>query len=176
MGATNLRLLSAALLCVISAGRGVPVEAAPQGGNVVAGQGGIQQPDTTTTVVTQMSPSLVIDWNSFNVGSAERVQFKQPDAAAAVLNRIGDAKPSQIDGALSANGRVFLINPNGLVFGSSAVVNVGSLVAGSLGIANEDFMRGDYRFSALPGQEGGRVVFSSPMRLPPSLPRHHRVS
>ena len=158
MGATNLRLLSAALLCIISAGRGMPVEAAPQGGNVVAGQAGIQQPDATTTVVTQASPSLVIDWNSFNVDSAERVQFKQPDAAAAVLNRIGDARPSQIDGALSANGRVFLINPNGMIFGDSAVVNVGSLVAGSLGIANEDFMRGDYRFSAAPGQEGGRVV------------------
>jgi filamentous hemagglutinin family protein len=158
MRATNLRLLSTALLCILSAGRGIPVEAAPQGGNVVAGEGGIQQPDATTTVVTQASPSLVIDWNSFNIGSAERVQFKQPDAAAAVLNRIGDARPSQIDGALSANGRVFLINPNGLVFGSSAVVNVGSLVAGSLGIANDDFMRGDYRLSAPSGQEGGRVV------------------
>ena len=158
MGATNLRLLSAALLCIISAGHGMLVEAAPQGGNIVAGQGGIQQPDATTTVVTQASPSLVIDWNSFNVGSAERVQFKQPDAAAAVLNRIGDARPSQIDGALSANGRVFLINPNGLIFGKTAALNVGSLVAGSLGIASEDFMRGDYRFSAAPGQEGGRVV------------------
>ncbi len=158
MGATNVRVLSAALLCIIGASRGMPVEAAPQGGNVVAGQGGIQQPDAITTVVTQSSPSLVIDWNSFNVGSAERVQFKQPDAAAAVLNRIGDARPSEIDGALSANGRVFLINPNGLIFGNNAVVNVGSLVAGSLGIANEDFMRGDYRFSAPPGQEGGRVV------------------
>ncbi|MCG6969937.1 MAG: filamentous hemagglutinin N-terminal domain-containing protein [Gammaproteobacteria bacterium] len=132
--------------------------AAPQGGQVVRGEGAIQQPDTQSTIVNQNSPSMVVNWDSFNVDTNETVQFVQPSASASVLNRIMDQNPSQIFGTIDGNGRVFLINPNGIVFGETASVNVGSLVASGLNIDPDAFMNGDYRFAADEGQQGGVVI------------------
>ncbi|WP_455212535.1 two-partner secretion domain-containing protein, partial [Kaarinaea lacus] len=132
--------------------------ASPQGGQVVRGDGNIQQPNAQSTVVNQNSHSMVVNWKSFNVDAGENVQFVQPSASASVLNRIMDQNPSQIFGTIDANGRVFLINTNGIVFGESSSVNVGSLVASGLNIDPDAFMNGDYRFSAEEGKEGGMVV------------------
>jgi len=134
------------------------VYASPQGGQVVMGEGSIQQPDAQSTVVNQASQSMVVNWDSFNVNSNESVKFVQPSASASVLNRIMDQNPSQIFGTIDANGRVFLINTNGIVFGESSAVNVGSLVASALNIDPDAFMKGDYRFSAADGEDGGLVV------------------
>jgi trimeric autotransporter adhesin len=123
-----------------------PGMAAPEGGVISAGRGVIVRPDANTTVVRQRSSSLVADWQSFDVGAKEQVRFEQPAASAAVLNRIHDADPSRILGRVSANGRVFLANPNGMIFGRGAVVDVGALVATTLSIDDERFMRGDYTF------------------------------
>lgn len=86
------------------------VQAAPQGGVIVAGQGSITNAPNTTNV-NQQTGTMVVDWNSFNVASQETVNFNQPSANAAALNRIYDQNPSQIFGAINANGRVFLSNP-----------------------------------------------------------------
>ena len=123
-----------------------PACAAPQGGRVVAGKGGIERPNDRTLIVHQNSESLVADWKSFNIAPGEQVRFDQPDAQSAALNRILDQNPSRILGSLNANGRIFLSNPNGLVFGKSATVNVSSLVATTLSIDNRSFMSGHYRF------------------------------
>ncbi len=80
--------------------------------------------------VNQSTTRAVVDWASFNIGAGKAVLFVQPDAASAMFNRVtGDANPSQILGSLSANGTVMLMNPNGVMFGQGAVVNVGSLIA-----------------------------------------------
>src|SRR6185369_13645824 len=63
--------------------------------------------------------------------------------------------PSSILGSLSANGKVFLVNPNGILFGQGAQVNVGGLVASTLNITDADFMAGRYNFS---GSGTGTVV------------------
>lgn len=117
----------------------------PTGGQVVAGQGSIHTNGSTLTV-QQNSQNLAIDWQSFSIAEGNKVQFVQPNAQAAALNRVTGDQVSEIRGALSANGRVFLINPNGIMFSAAAQVDVGALVASTLDIATDDFMAGDYRF------------------------------
>src|SRR5512138_847707 len=95
--------------CLAALLAGVPatVLAAPQGGEVVGGTGSISATGTTTTVQQQTS-SMAINWQSFNVAAGETVKFVQPTTTSVVLNRILDQNPSQIFGAIDANGRVFL--------------------------------------------------------------------
>ncbi|MGR9092775.1 MAG: two-partner secretion domain-containing protein, partial [Gammaproteobacteria bacterium] len=129
--------------------------AGPQGGKVVGGSGSIARPNATTTVIRQQSTNLAIDWQKFNVKPNELVQFKQPGRNAQALNRIFDQNASQIHGQLKANGRVLLMNPNGVIFGRTAKVNVNSLVAaGMRNIPVEDFMAGKFRLEALDGADG----------------------
>src|SRR5262249_21488260 len=99
-------------------------------------------------VITQGSERLGINWQSFNVAPSESVNFNQPSSSSVALNRIFDQSPSQILGSLNANGQVFLINPNGLVFGAGAQVNVGGLIASSLDISLNDFMNGHNEFNS----------------------------
>ena len=120
--------------------------AAPNGGNISLGNGNISQNGNTTTV-TQQSGKLAIDWNSFSIGVNEGIRFVQPSSSSIVLNRVLGQSPSQILGTLSANGQVFILNPNGVLFGNSAQVNVGGLVASTLSLSNADFQTGNYRFS-----------------------------
>jgi filamentous hemagglutinin family protein len=120
--------LTAALTGVLGVGL---AQAGPQGGQVTAGAGSIAQSGATTTV-TQSSQSLSLNWRSFNVGAGETVDFVQPGAAAVAINRILGNSASQIYGHIDAHGLVYLINPNGVVFGPGAQVNVGGLVASTL--------------------------------------------
>src|SRR4051812_18521409 len=121
------------------------VEAGPTGGTVVAGDGTIHHSGNTTTI-SQQSQNLAINWLGFGIAPAETVQFIQPSSSAVALNRVTGNEASQIYGHLVANGQVFLINPNGVLFGSSAQVNVGSLVASTLNITDADFLARNYKF------------------------------
>ncbi|MGE3564505.1 MAG: filamentous hemagglutinin N-terminal domain-containing protein, partial [Gammaproteobacteria bacterium] len=132
------------------------VVAGPTGGQVRAGQAAITQSGPVTTI-SQQSARAALDWQSFNVAKHETVQFQQPSARAATLNRIFDQNPSEIFGQVKANGRVVLMNPNGVFFKPGARVNVGSLVAGAMQVGIDDFMRGSYSLEALKNA-GGRVV------------------
>ena len=113
-------------------------QAAPAGGQVVSGSASITQSGstgqstTTTTTIVQSSDKLSLAWQSFNVGKAETVNFVQPNASALAVNRIYDTQGSQILGRINANGQVWLINPNGVLFGQGAQINVGALVASGL--------------------------------------------
>jgi len=100
------------------------------------------------------SRTLGLNWDSFNVGSTSSVTFNQPDASSRVLNRIWDASPSVILGKLTANGQVYLINQNGILFGNGAQVNVGGLVASALGISDSLLTKG------LPLNVGESMAFS----------------
>jgi len=130
----------------------------PTGGQVVGGSGSIHRPDANTTLIKQRSGKLAINWETFNIARHERVRFDQPSSSAAALNRIFDQNPSQIMGLLQANGRVFLINPNGLIFGQSARVHVGSLVASTLDMSVEDFMNDKYDLRAIAGKKDSFVI------------------
>ncbi|WOB06598.1 filamentous hemagglutinin N-terminal domain-containing protein [Piscinibacter gummiphilus] len=130
-------------------------QAAPQGGSVTAGQASIQQNGALTTV-TQGSQRAAIDWRSFNVGANETVNFVQPNASAAILNRVVGNDPSAIFGRITANGQVLLINPNGILFGRTAQVDVGALTATTSNLSNADFMAGRLQFNE-PGKPGATV-------------------
>src|SRR5215831_15152085 len=96
----------------------------PQGAQVVGGQATVQGQGTSTVTVTQGSDHAIINWNTFNIGAGEKTQFVQPSASSVSLNRVtGGLGPSQIFGTITANGRVFLINPNGILFGLGSSVN-----------------------------------------------------
>lgn len=103
------------------------VWAGPEGGVVTGGSATISQSGSVTTINQQSSRAL-IDWQSFNVGTHENVNFIQNGSSSVAINRIHDANPSTILGSLNATGQVVLINPNGVVFGQNAQVDVGSLV------------------------------------------------
>ena len=119
--------------------------ALPTGGAVTAGSASIAAVPGKTTI-TQTSQNTAINWQGFSIGAAEAVQFVQPGASSVALNRVLGADPSNILGSLSANGRVFLVNPNGILFGSGAQVNVGGLIASTRNISDADFMAGRYKF------------------------------
>jgi filamentous hemagglutinin family protein len=118
----------------------------PTGGNVVAGSGQINTPSANQMVINQASNKLAIDWQSFDIAAGHKVTFNQPGSDSIALNRVLGADGSKIMGQLDANGRVFLINPNGVLFGAGAQVNVGGLVASTLNISDTDFAAGNYRF------------------------------
>ncbi|WP_313053687.1 MBG domain-containing protein [Pseudomonas lopnurensis] len=117
----------------------------PTGGSVVSGSASIAS-DGTAMTIDQASHKAVIDWSSFDIGAGNSVTFVQPSSASSALNRVTGGDASSLYGTLNANGQVYLINPNGILFGASAQVNVGTLVASTLDIANDDFERGRYAF------------------------------
>lgn len=135
---------------------------APSGGTVTTGRGSISQVGSTTTV-TQDSGKLAIDWSKFDVQSGETVNFVQPGRGAIVLNRVTGTQSSAIYGNLNANGTVFILNPNGVLFGSGAQVNVGGLVASTLGLSDDDFIAGRYVFR---GNSAASVVNQGSIAVP----------
>ena len=129
-------------------------QAGPAGAQVTAGAGAITQTGSTTTVL-QSSQNLSMNWKSFNISPTETVNFVQPSATAIAVNRIYDTSGSQILGRLNANGQVFLINPNGVLFGRNAQINIGGLIASTLDL--NDLSLGGNRLS-FSGHGLGSVV------------------
>ncbi|RGP54296.1 beta strand repeat-containing protein, partial [Pseudomonas abyssi] len=117
----------------------------PTGGNIVGGSGSISQ-DGNSLNVQQNSDKLITNWDSFDIGAGNTVNFYQPGSNSVALNRVIGEDASAIYGNLNANGKVFLVNPNGVLFGEGAAVNVGALVASTLSLSDQDFNDGNYQF------------------------------
>jgi filamentous hemagglutinin family protein len=149
-GQFALKGLAASLMLAFASN----IYALPVGGVVSAGSASIAGGAGTVTV-NQSSQNTAINWQSFSIGQTEAVRFVQPNSSAVALNRVLGPDPSSIFGSLTANGKVFLVNPGGILFGPGAQVNVGGLVASTRNIADGDFMAGNYRFA---GTGGGAVV------------------
>ncbi|WP_243672579.1 filamentous hemagglutinin N-terminal domain-containing protein, partial [Paraburkholderia kirstenboschensis] len=108
----------------------------------MAGQASISQTNPNTMTINQGTQRTVIDWNSFNVGTGNTVQFNQPNAQAQALNRVTGGIPSNIQGQLLANGQVLIQNANGVLFAKGSTVNVGALLATTKSIDAGQFMAG----------------------------------
>jgi filamentous hemagglutinin family protein len=101
-----------------------PASAGPDGANVVGGAATIQGQGTANVVINQSTDRAIINWTHFNIGAGETTQFIQPGSSSIALNRVtGGLGPTEILGTLSANGRVFVINRDGILFGPNAVVD-----------------------------------------------------
>ena len=163
------RIVQVSTLAMVAAllAPGASAQSLPEGGTVKAGAGVIT---TSPGVVTidQASQRLDLDWRSFSIGQGRTVLFNQPSLDALAVNRVIGSDPSAILGNLRANGQVFLINPNGIVFGKTAVVNVGGLLA-STGTLSED-AQGRFHLSQLSGgavsndgslQAAGQILLSA---------------
>ena len=140
--AMTLKVLAASVMLAV----GASAYALPAGGVVSAGSASVGG-TPGNMVVTQSSQNAAINWQSFSIAAGESVNFVQPGSSAVALNRVIGPDPTSILGNLSANGKVFLVNPNGILFGTSASVNVAGLVASSLNISDADFVAGRYKFS-----------------------------
>ena len=146
-------LSSVSSAVLLSAGTAL---AGPQGGEVVQGAATISQNDVQTTI-TQSTDRAVINWQAFSIGADETVTFNQPGMDAVTLNRVTGADRSVIDGALNANGKILLINPNGVLFGKGASIDVGGIVATTSDISDANFMAGNMVFDT-PGKADASVI------------------
>lgn len=115
------------------------VDAMPEGGVIRSGEGAVSQNGREMTI-RQESGRLAMDWTNFNVGKDETVRFQQPGKDALALNRVTGNQQSVIDGSLLSNGHVLLVNPNGVVIGKNASIDVGGLVASTAHV-KDNFMK-----------------------------------
>jgi len=145
---SELRLRTlAVLLALCCAGPALAAEL-PTGGSWGNGTGNIGAPVNDVMQITQSSQRGLINWSTFNIGSGGTVNFAQAQGAGSVtLNVVNGGVASNIAGNLTANGQVFLINANGILFGATANVNVGGLVASSLGLASGDYLSNSWQLS-----------------------------
>ena len=123
----------------------------PTGASVASGGATFAVSGNTLTVTN--TPGAIINWQQFSIQKDEITRFIQQHAASGVLNRVIGQNPSLILGQLSSNGRVFLINPSGIAFGKSAVIDVAGFAASTLNISDADFISGRMRFQGS-GAEG----------------------
>lgn len=115
------------------------VDAMPEGGVIRSGEGAVSQNGREMTI-RQDSGRLAMDWTNFNVGKDETVRFQQPGKDALALNRVTGNQQSVINGSLLSNGHVLLVNPNGVVIGKNASIDVGGLVASTAHV-KDNFMK-----------------------------------
>ena len=123
--------------------------AGPEGEQVVRGNVTFERNGNQTII--RAGDRSIINYRNFDIGAAESVRFIQPGAESRVLNRINSATPTRIDGSLSANGRVYIVNPAGVVFGRGSVINTAGLFAAAGQLSDADFVRGNDRFTGLTG-------------------------
>ncbi len=128
--------------------------------NPVSSWNGVNTPTQTTSgnqtlvSVVQTKPNAIANWSSFNVGANTTVYFNQSAGNSSVgnnwviLNRVTDPSgvPSQILGQIRAEGAVYLLNANGILFGGSSQVNVHTLIASSLNLFSNTLATSNTRF------------------------------
>src|SRR3982074_1684174 len=142
----RLRNLLPAVMALLALGLS-EAAAGPEGASVGGGAATIQGQGGPGVIVNQSTPSAIINWNTFNVRANESIRFNQPSTSSVALNRVtGGLGPSEIMGTLTANGRVFIINRDGILFGPGSVVNTAGFLATTNDIKNADFMAGRYNF------------------------------
>lgn len=158
---------------------GVPAAfAAPEGEQVVHGEAHFER-DGAHTLITTTTQQTIIDYDSFDIERHESVRIDQPDAASRVLNRVHPSDPTHIDGALSSNGIVYILNASGVFFGNEAIVDAARLVAGAGQLSNEDFLNGIDHFTDVDGAvgvaAGGRIEAASVILVGRSVANHGTI-
>jgi filamentous hemagglutinin family protein len=145
--------------------------AAPSGGTVTSGTANIVQNGTTTNI-NQSTSKASINWQNFSIAQNETVNFNQPSSSSITLNRVIGNERSVINGALNANGQVWILNSNGVLFGKNASINTAGLLATTANLSDGDFQNGNYNFTdatansvinegTITISDSGSVIFAS---------------
>lgn len=137
----GLRVIAGA--CALAMGSAL--WANPVGVEVTHGEAAFSQPDANTLDIAN-TPGAILNWQQFSIQAGETTRFIQQSADSAVLNRVVGQDPSSLLGQLLSNGRVYLINRNGIVFGPDAVIDTAGFVASTLGLSDADFLAGRHEF------------------------------
>jgi len=122
------------------------LQANPTGGAVAAGSATIAGQGSSAVTINQTSNTAIINWQTFSIGSGELTKFIQPSSTSAALNRVLGGQTSFINGTLSANGQVYLINGNGIVVGPGGIITTAGFTASTRDISDTDFMSGNLHF------------------------------
>ncbi len=130
----------------------------PTGGSVAVGSATITTPNANQTVINQSSKKALINWNDFSVSSGSSVIFNQPNSKSLTVNRVTGPNASAIYGELLANGSIWLINANGILFGHGSQINVGALLATTSDITDDDFRKSHNNFSKASSNANASVV------------------
>ncbi len=161
--------VAVALACLVN---GNTAHALPTGAQIAAGTATINQSGNVLNI--NNSDRAILNWQQFNIGANETVRFNQPTVSSNVLNRVLGSDPSQLLGQLQSNGRVWLINPAGILVGQGARIDTAGFVASTLNVRNEDFLAGKLNFQNTAGAgnltnrgtistpEGGSVYLIAP--------------
>jgi filamentous hemagglutinin family protein len=137
------------ILFWVSSLAAIPAFANPNGMTVRSGTAASQTSGSVLTVKT--GPLTLLNWNSFNIQSGETTSFVQPSANSVVFNIIGDSRPSQIFGNLTANGSVILANSHGFYFGPNSMIAVGgNFIATTAPLAPDFGLGSSWQFSGMP--------------------------
>ncbi|WP_418319282.1 YDG domain-containing protein [Piscinibacter sakaiensis] len=134
----------------------------PSGMSVAHGQAQAAVNGQQMTVTN--SANSILNWQSFSIGNKHGVHFAQPDSTSQVLNRVVGNDPSAILGSLSSNGRVWLLNPHGVLFGQNARVDVGGLVTSTLRLNDVDWLNGRFNFWSAHGDPTASIVNQGELR------------
>lgn len=132
----NQRLIQIAMIGCLMASTAM---ASPDGASVVMGDVSILDQGKSAVTVEQKSARAVINWKSFDTKKDESITFKQPDASAIAVNIVTDKSPTNFQGSLEANGKIILINNNGIVFSKTSHVDVAGMIATTMQIDMESF-------------------------------------
>ena len=135
---TRNSILTIVLSCGMVFSQGL--HANPTGAEVVTGQARIEQVNRLLQI-NQSSNRAIINWQGFSIAPGETTKFIQPNSNSATLNRVTGGEPSALYGTLQANGKVFLINPNGIVVGPNGLINTQSFIASTLDVSNAEFFK-----------------------------------
>ena len=119
----------------------------PGGNATIAGDITITSNDQSMTI-QQQSDQAIIEWNSFNIGENNTVTFNQPSSSSSALNRVVSGNPTTLAGALNANGKVLVVNENGVYFTPTATINAHSFAASTLALSNENFLNNIFSFTS----------------------------
>jgi filamentous hemagglutinin family protein len=164
----RLTAISIALACCFS----INAQANPNGAQIINGTANINQSGNLLTVTN--TPNAIINWQGFSIANGETTNFIQQSASSSILNRVVRPDPSALLGTLTSNGKVFLINPAGIMVGQGARIDVGGFVASTLNLSNTNFLAGKLNFDATPNAgalqnngsittpEGGTVYLIAP--------------
>jgi filamentous hemagglutinin family protein len=156
-------LLAGTALAGVAMALGGGALANPANPTVVHGVAGFTSSGSVLEV-TQGTDKAIIDWRGFDIAAGETTRFVQPGSGSIALNRVGGTTASAINGSLTSNGRIFLINPNGILFGAGSNVDVGALVATTADVANDRFLAGDYRFDMASTVAGATIANSGTIK------------